>query len=57
MHVESCKKLCFCSEELDKRIKETQRLQEEMEMETREALEKFGCTSRSGLSAQTLRHG
>ncbi|XP_036069665.1 coiled-coil domain-containing protein 158 isoform X3 [Oryzias melastigma] len=52
----NCLTLDELSEELDKRIKETQRLQEEMEMETREALEKFGCTSRSGLSAQTLRH-
>ncbi|RVE67791.1 hypothetical protein OJAV_G00085190 [Oryzias javanicus] len=43
------------SEELDRRTKETQRLQEEVETETREALEKFGCTYRSGSSAQTLR--
>lgn len=32
------------SEELDRRTKETQRLQEEVENATREALEKFCCT-------------
>ncbi|XP_067378117.1 coiled-coil domain-containing protein 158-like isoform X2 [Channa argus] len=36
--------LAELSEELDRRTKETQRLQEEVENATREALEKFGCT-------------
>ena len=32
------------SEELDRRTKETQKLQEEVENATREALRRFGCT-------------
>ncbi|XP_078809451.1 uncharacterized protein LOC101172169 isoform X3 [Oryzias latipes] len=44
------------SEELDRRTKETRRLQEEVETETREALEKFGCTYRKCSPAQTVCH-
>lgn len=54
---DSCTNLCFCSEELDRRTKETRRLQEEVETETREALEKFGCTYRKCSPAQTVCHG
>lgn len=36
--------LCQNSEELDRRTKETQKLQEEVENATKVALERFGCT-------------
>ncbi|XP_026199052.1 coiled-coil domain-containing protein 158 isoform X2 [Anabas testudineus] len=47
------------SEELDRRTKEMQRLQEEVENATKEALERFGCTfvlnNSSGQSCQSQR--